>query len=127
VWTWERERRRQAAEPAAQLGTVTVGGGEPAVNLGGERRWLQVCAPGGYGWTPRQGDRVLVLKDGQQAWVLGLQQQGEAVKPGQVKLTGENCALLLGERVELTGEVALNGRRLEDHIRSIVAEMLSGG
>ena len=127
MWTWERERRRQAAEPTVQPGVVTVGGGEPAVNLGGERRWLQVCAPGGYGWSPRQGEQVLVLKDGGQAWVLGLPQQGENVKPGQVKLTGESCSLLLGERVELTGEVELNGQSLEDYIRAIVAEMLSGG
>ena len=78
MWTWERERRRQAAEPTVQPGLVTVGGGEPAVNLGGERRWLQACAPGGYGWSPRQGEQVLVLKDGGQAWVLGLPQQGDS-------------------------------------------------
>ena len=62
MWSWERERRRQAAEEEAQLGVVTLSGTVTAANLGGERRGLILCAPGGLCWRPREGARVLVLK-----------------------------------------------------------------
>ena len=127
MWTWEQERRPQAKEPAAQLGMVTLGGGETAANLGGERRWLNVCAPGGMQWSPRQGDQVLVLKDGENAWVLGVMQEKNAEPPGYLKLSGANCSVQLGDRMELQGEVVINGNSLEDYIRSIVAQTLSGG
>lgn len=126
MWTWERERRRQAEEPSVQLGEVTLSGAETAANLGGERRWLQVCAPGGYSWRPRQGERTLILKVGDEAWVLGAAAEPQ-VRPGQVKLTGTGCALFLGDKAEITGEVELNGQSLKDYIRAIVAETLSGG
>ena len=64
MWTSERGRLPQSQEPAAEMGVVTVGGDPAAVELGGERRWLPVCAPGGYSWRPGAGDRVLVLKAG---------------------------------------------------------------
>lgn len=127
MWTWEQERRRRAEEPSAQLGMVTLGGAETAANLGGERRWLGVCAPGGYCWKPKQGEQVLVLKSGQEAWVLGVMNAGEELEPGQVALAGENCSLLLADTVKIRGEVELNGQMLEDYIRGIVADMLSGG
>lgn len=127
MWTWEQERRRQVKEPAAQLGLVTLGGEETAANLGGERRWLNVCTPGGVGWKPRQGDQVLVLKDGANAWILGVMEEAQAPEPGQLLLSGTDCSVLLGERMEIRGEVDLNGQSLEDYIRGIVADMLSGG
>ena len=127
MWTWEQERRRQAQEPAAQLGLVTLGGEETAANLGGERRWLNVCTPGGMQWKPRQGDQVLVLKDGANAWVLGVMEETHSAEPGQLRLSGTDCSVLLGERMEICGEVELNGQSLEDYIRAIVAKMLSGG
>ena len=126
MWTWELERRRQAEEPAVQLGEVTLSGGETAANLGGERRWLQVCAPGGCSWRPRQGERTLILKAGDEVWVLGAAAEPQ-LQPGQVKLTGTGCTLFLGDKLEITGGVDLNGQSLEDHIRAIVAEILSGG
>lgn len=127
MWTWEQERRRRAEEPYAQLGMVTLGGAETAANLGGERRWLGVCSPGGYHWKPRQGEQVLVLKSGQEAWVLGVMNAGEELVPGQARLEGENCSVLLADTVEIQGDVVLNGQTLEDYIRGIVADMLSGG
>ena len=53
-------------EAAADLGLVTLGGDPAGVYLGGERRWVAVCAPGGYQWRPRTGDQVLVVKAGDQ-------------------------------------------------------------
>ena len=64
MWTSERDRRPRAEEPAAELGTVTLGGDPAGVSLGGERRWLNVYGPGGYSWRPTAGDKVLVLKAG---------------------------------------------------------------
>jgi len=126
MWTWERERRGQARERDVQLGEVTLSGEETAANLGGERRWLRTCTPGGFGWRPRQGDKVLVLKAGDEVWVLGVEQEGQ-IQPGQVKLTGPGCALLLDKKLEITGGVDLNGQSLEDYVRGIVIDVLSGG
>ena len=63
MWTSERRLERRTEESAA-LGQVTLGGDPAGVFLGGERRWLPVCAPGGYSWQPGAGDKVLVLKAG---------------------------------------------------------------
>ena len=106
---------------------VTLGGAETAANLGGERRWLGVCTPGGLRWKPRQGEQVLVLKSGQEAWVLGAMNAEEELEPGQVCLKGEGCSVLLADAVKIQGEVVLNGYPLEDYIREIVADVLSGG
>lgn len=127
MWTWERERRRQVQEPAAQLGLVTLGGAETAVNLGSERRWLNVCTPGGVQWMPRQGEQVLVLKSGEDAWVLGTLEEEKDLQPGQIRLKGTGCSLILGDGLELSGEVTLNGQTLENYIRGIVSNMLEGG
>ena len=126
MWTWEQERRRPAQEPAAQLGLVTLGGEETAANLGGERRWLNICAPGGMQWSPRQGEQVLVLKEGENAWVLGVMGE-QSVRPGQLLLSGTDCSVRLGARMEISGEVELNGQPLEDYIRAVVAKMMPGG
>ena len=56
MWTSERDRRPRAEEPAAELGTVTLGGDPAGVSLGGERRWLNVYGPGGYSLRHTAGD-----------------------------------------------------------------------
>lgn len=127
MWTWERERRRQVQEPSAQLGVITLGGAESAANLGSERRWLRVCTPGGMQWMPRQGEQVLVLKNGEDAWVLGVLEEETDLRPGQTGLKGENCSLVLGDRVEISGEVTLDGQPLRDYVRDVVSQMLDGG
>lgn len=129
MWRWEQERRKQTAEPVAQLGMVTLAGEDTAVNLGGERRWMEVCAPGGYSWRPRQGEQVLVLKpeQGEDSCVVGVMETEGGLQPGQVRISGQRCAILLGDKLELRGDVELNGQPLDDYIRAIVADMLSGG
>ena len=127
MWTWERERRRQAEEPAIQPGMVTLVGEETAVNLGGERRWLGVCAPGGVSWKPRQGQRVLVLKTGEDACVIGTMEEDNGLEPGELQLSGGSCTVRLGRELTLSGEIVVNGQPLEDLIRAVVAEELSGG
>ena len=85
MWTSERGRLPQSQEPAAEVGVVTLGGDPAAVELGGERRWLPVCAPGGYSWQPGAGDKVLVLKAGverESPYILGkIQENVEEAGP----------------------------------------------
>ena len=100
MWTSERNRNLQVREPAAEMGTITMGGDPAGVNLGGERRWLNVYGPGGYSWRPTAGDKVLVLKtgaEGESPCILGTAQEGEDLKPGEVRLTGLECSLRLGQ------------------------------
>ena len=83
MWTSERSRNLSVEEPAAELGTITLGGDPAGVSLGGERRWLSVYGPGGYSWRPTSGDRVLVLKagaEGESPCILGMAQGGENLK-----------------------------------------------
>lgn len=131
MWTSERNRRLPVREAEAEIGLVTLGGDPAGVNLGGERRWLPVYCPGGYTWRPSAGDKVLVLKTGaeQEApCILGIAQDGSGLRPGEVRLSGRDCSIFLsGGKVTLDGEVWVSGMKLEDYVRSIVADMLSGG
>jgi len=160
MWTSERSRRLAVEEPAAELGTVTLGGDPAGVSLGGERRWLTVYSPGGYSWRPTSGEKVLVLKagaEGESPCVLGTVQGNRELKPGEVRLaggesgvylgqngleltgggsaarlakdglelkSGESGLSLKGDRVDLTGELYINGRSLHDIIAEIVMKML---
>ena len=113
MWFWEQERRSRAAEPEAQLGLVTLSG-DTAVNLGGERRGLLVCAPGGIFWRPKEGEQVLVLKTayGERDCVVGCPQNVDDLAPGELRLTGN---------------VTVEGEPLADYIRRIAAETAAGG
>lgn len=131
MWTSERSRRPAQEEPAAELGTVTLGGDPAGVLLGGERRWLSVCAPGGYSWRPSVGDKVLVIQSGgerETPCVAGaVQSGGESLGPGEVSIRGGSSQLRLGQtELALNGHVKVNGMDLELYIREIVNEMLSG-
>ena len=132
MWTSERNRNLPVREPAAELGTVTLGGDPAGVSLGGERRWLTVYGPGGYSWRPTSGDKVLVLKagaEGESPCLLGTVQEGDEedpLKPGEVRLRGGVCSIRLGQkRLELAGELCLNGQTLYDVVREIVIDLLS--
>lgn len=127
MWSWELERRRAAREPEAQLGRVSIGGVQAAAEMGGERRWLNVCTPGGMSWRPAPEDKVLILQtgDGGAPCVLGVVQEQE-LEPGQLRLAGSGGCILLGEGVELTGSVNINGEGLEELIRRIVKEGSDG-
>ena len=128
MWTSERRRGFPAGEAAAELGTVTLGGDPAGVSLGGERRWLTVYGPGGYSWRPTAGDKVLVLKagaEGESPCILGTVQEGGELGPREVRLAGGSCAVKLGRRLELDGELYLNGRALYEVVRDIVIDVLS--
>lgn len=145
MWTSERNRNLPVREAAAEVGTVTLGGDPAGVSVGGERRWLNVYGPGGYSWRPTSGDKVMVLKagaEGESPCILGTTQDGADLKPGEVRLTGVDCDLLLGQGqvemtggkgslrlgrngLELSGGLSIDGQPLEEIIRSIVREAVS--
>ena len=128
MWTSERNRNPRSGEPAAELGTVTLGGDPAGVSLGGERRWIGVYGPGGYSWRPTAGDKVLVLKAGvvgEAPCLLGVAQEEAELEPGEVRLKGGESSVFLGQdRLELTGDLYLNGRTLYDVVRDIVIDLL---
>lgn len=127
MWLSEERCRKPAAEAAAEWGPVTIS--EPAaVYLAGERRQVPVCAPGGYVWRPAVGEEVLVLKAGnqtEQPFILGKTRMEEKeLRPGEVRIQGGTCTILLGEKMELAGDVRINGETLPEMIRRIVAQLL---
>lgn len=128
MWTAERNRNLRSSEPAAELGCVTLGGDPAGVSLGGERRWIGVYGPGGYSWRPTAGDKVLVLKagaEGEAPCLLGVPQAEAELKPGEVRITGGESSIFLGqERLELEGELYLNGQTLWNVVRDILIELL---
>ena len=131
MWTSERNRNLPVREAAAELGTVTLGGDPAGVSLGGERRWLTVYTPGGYSWRPTSGDKVLVLKagaEGESPCILGTVQDAEGdapLGPGEVQIKGGESTIRLGqERLELSGQVFVNGQSLADLITAIVISLL---
>lgn len=118
-----------AAEPTAEWGAVTVG--EPAaVYLAGERRGLPLCCPGGFAWRPKPGDEVLVLKAGaerERPYILGriLQEGGDGLAPGEVRLGTEACGVVCGEAVELNGPILIDGEGLDARILRLAASLLA--
>ena len=128
MWTSERNRNLSQRESAAEIGTVTLGGDPAGVSLGGERRWLTVYSPGGYSWRPTSGEKVLVLKAGAEReapCLLGKAQEETELEPGEVRVTGGESSVLLGQdRLELEGNLYLNGRTLRDVVRDIVIDLL---
>lgn len=128
MWTAERNRNPRSGEPAAELGRVTLGGDPAGVSLGGERRWIGVYGPGGYSWRPTAGDKVLVLKagaEGEAPCLLGVPQEEAELKPGEVRLKGGESSVFLGQdRLELEGNLYLNGQTLWDVVQEIVIALL---
>lgn len=125
MWTSERSKRLQVVEPAAELGTVTLGGDPAGVSLGGERRWLTVYSPGGYSWRPTSGEKVMVLKagaEGESPCILGTVQGSRELKPGEVRLTGGECDVFLSQ-----DGLELQGKGSAARLREDRLELASGG
>lgn len=132
------QHKRPAESGEGQTGIVTISGGETAVLLDRERRGLEVYSPAGYFWTPRVGQRVLVIQGrGEVPCVVGARQDGGI--PDRVDIRGR-CAALSGEtvtieaetaavqggEVDLKSEVFVQGMPLREYIAAIVREILAG-
>lgn len=116
---------------SAAIGIVTAAGIENGVFLGTERRRLPVMAPGGYHWQPRAGETVLVLKAGDNAEtpciLAGQTPEDTLLQPGEVELTGPGCSVKLSQdgTVCIQGTLSVNGRTLDELIRSAVSSIMA--
>ncbi len=132
------QHKRPAESGEGQTGIVTISGGETAVLLDRERRGLEVYSPAGYFWTPRVGQRVLVIQGrGEIPCVVGARQDGGI--PDRVDIRGRSAALsgetvtieaetaaVQGGEVDLKSEVFVQGMPLREYIAAIVREILAG-
>ena len=115
MWLAQRKQKIISEEPMAEDGVVTLAGDQLGVYLQGERRGLPIYGPGGYCWHPDVGDRVLVLKlgqEGEQYCVAGTTAEAaEQLEPGEVMLRCGQASiwLKLDGSIEIIGNLKING------------------
>ena len=115
MWMADRQTGQAVEERVAELGQVTLAGASTGVALTGERRNVVLCAPGGYRWTPRLGDTVLVVKSGaeQTGCIAGeVCPEQSAPEPGEVYVSvakGAGIRLKKNGRIEIEGDVRVTG------------------
>ena len=122
MWLGKQGRLRRESG-GAELGVTSIPGTEAAVRTGGESRALPVYGPGGCGWVPEAGQRVLVIRGGpggEEQCVAGAAQGTvpAALAPGELCLfSGEGAVILrrdgsitLRGTVKVEGELLVNGR-----------------
>lgn len=146
------QQKRPVEQSEGQVGVITMNGGEMAALLDCERRGLQVYSPAGYRWTPKVGQRVLVIQGkGEIPCVAGARQDGDVpdavtVEAKNLRLRGEQAALegegvtvkagadavveagadavVEAENVRLNGQVYVRDETLEELIIRIVLMLL---
>ena len=131
------QQKRPVDNGEGQSGIVTMNGGELAVLLESERRGLELYTPAGYHWTPKVGQRVLVIQGkGEIPCVIGAREDGDVpdrvgIQAKALTLTGEITGIagqkgmtIQGPRIDLNGRVYINGEQLEDLIARIVMSLL---
>lgn len=131
--------KRPAEESEGQVGVITMSGKETAALLDCERRGLQVYAPAGYRWTPKVGQRVLVIQGkGEIPCVAGARQDGDVpdavtveakdlkMRGDGVKISASGDVVVEGENVRLDGQVYVKEETLEELIIRIVMMILGG-
>lgn len=115
MWLSEQQKR-PARTGEGQTGVVTMAGENLTVRLDSEVRCPELYGPAGYHWTPRAGDRVLVIKgEGETPCVVGVKQGGEP----------ETVTLRAGS-LDLQGSVLINGVPLEAYIMALAAQVMGG-
>lgn len=133
------QQKRPAEQGEGQVGVITMSGGETAALLDCERRGLQVYAPAGYRWTPKVGQRVLVIQGrGEIPCVVGARQDGDVpeavtvearslgLRGSSIKASAQGDAVIEGENVRLNGQVYVEEETLEELIVRIVLMILAG-
>lgn len=138
---WLSGQQKRPVDPGeGQTGIVTMSGGEMAVLLDSERRGLQIYGPGGYTWTPRVGQRVLVIQgQGEIPCVAGARQGQKApdrvsvegrqmdIRGDTVNICAQDSVVAEGESVRLNGQVYVKEETLEELIARIVRMILGMG
>jgi hypothetical protein len=114
MWLSERNKNTDT-DNGTQICTATIGGESVGVYAGGERRGLTVCAPGGYRWRPKAGDKLLVIKcaHGEEI-VAGVPISGStgSMKNGEVCIESEGGATLYLKNdgsIVIKGDVNVEG------------------
>ena len=133
------QQKRPAEQGEGQVGVITMSGSETAALLDCERRGLQVYAPAGYRWTPKVGQRVLVIQGkGEIPCVVGARQDGDVpnavtveaerldLQANDVNIATQGDAVIKGENVRLDGQVYVKEETLEELIIRIVMMILAG-
>ena len=116
MWLSSRSREAREPESPAEVGSVTLAGGDPAVCTNRERRALPLFGPGGYAWRPGNGQQVLVIKTGpagESPCVAGARCPGAELEPGEVAISsagGARIVLRNDGTLALVGDVLINGR-----------------
>ena len=131
------QQKRPVDNGEGVTGIVTMSGGETAVMLDCERRGVQVYAPAGFRWTPKVGQRVLVIQgQGEIPCVVGARQDGDVpeqvtvearrmnVQGGTVNVAAQGDVVVQGANVRLNGQVYVKEETLEELITRIVMMIL---
>ena len=138
------QQKRPAEQGEGQVGVITMSGGETAALLDCERRGLQVYSPAGYRWTPKVGQRVLVIQGKGEipcvagarlvgavpdagagvAKCRGLQGRGSALEGEGVTVKAGADAVIEAENIRLEGQVYVKDETLEELIIRIVLMLL---
>lgn len=106
MWLSRQMSVKPITVESAAIGTISVAGTTPAVITDTEHRNLRLICPGGYGWVPSDGQRVL-MQLGTPNVVLGQSDSPPVdLEPGEVCLYAGGCAIVLRNN----GEIHLNGR-----------------
>lgn len=108
------QQKRPADSGEGQTGRVTIGGPRPAVQLDSERRGLAIFSPAGFRWTPRVGQRVLVIKcQDEDPCIVGAEQTQEGAEAVEIE----------AKRIDLQGQVFINGVPLEEYVARLMGAL----
>ena len=112
---WLSKQQKQPARSGeGWTGVVTVSGDSLTVRLDSEVNAPELYGPAGYVWKPKAGDRVLVIKgEGERPCVVGVK---KGAVPDEVTLEAK--------KINLQGEVLVNGTALEEYVRALSREVL---
>lgn len=114
---WLSEQKKPPLRTGeGQTGVVTMAGDALAVQLEQEVRSPELYGPAGYRWTPRAGERVLVIRGEQERpCIVGVKQGGVPVSVS-----------IEAETVQVRGAVLINGVPLEEYVARIAAQTTGG-
>lgn len=114
MWLSKMAAKTSAAKPENHRGQVTISGSAPAVQTGCEHRGLPIYGPAGLVWMPRVGSDALVIKTAAGNALAGIAVDNSGLEPGDVMLEADGCSIKLsGGRIELTGQVFVNGTEVK--------------